>query len=447
MRWLLGKDLTILKRSPLLTGILVLYPVILALMIGFALSSPPGKPKVAIYSGIHAGQANMRLGGAKIDVGSYTHQLLASIQPLPVKSSAAAVAAVRSGHASAAIIVPANLIDQVHQLLSQGVGQPSVRIVLNSRNPLERDLVDSQIQTRIDQVESAVSHQLLKAALTDMNQVVNGGPISFAGASVNLMGLKQARAIVARAAARTHDPGLSRVVSFANLAIGGMSLANPVLGQLQTPLAVQRQELAGASTPTAAYAVAIAAVVSEMFVALLLAAALLAAERSENVFSRLVRGLVSRTEIVAEKTLLAAALSALVTFVLACVISVFVPALSWGRVELWLAAALCAGLAFGALGVVLGALAREVAAASLLAFGVALPMAFIALIPSSAVSGALAGVLDVISFVFPFRAALEAVSNAFSGTSPAIGLPLVHLLVLALIFGGLARLLLRRFAA
>ena len=44
MRWLLIKDLQILKRSPLLVALLVVYPIVIALMIGFALSSPPGKP-------------------------------------------------------------------------------------------------------------------------------------------------------------------------------------------------------------------------------------------------------------------------------------------------------------------------------------------------------------------------------------------------------------------
>jgi ABC-2 type transport system permease protein len=52
MRWLLVKDLQILRRSPLLVGLLVVYPIAIALMIGFALSSPPGKPKVAFYDGV-----------------------------------------------------------------------------------------------------------------------------------------------------------------------------------------------------------------------------------------------------------------------------------------------------------------------------------------------------------------------------------------------------------
>ena len=86
-------------------------------------------------------------------------------------------------------------------------------------------------------------------------------------------------------------------------------------------------------------------------------------------------------------------------------------------------------------------------AASLLAFLVSLPIAFVALVPANAVSGTLKTVLDVVAFVFPFKAALEAVTNAFTGASPGIGLPLVHLAILAVVFGALARLALRRFAA
>ena len=62
MRWLLIKDLQILRRSPLLVGLLIVYPVAIALMIGFALSSPPGKPKVALYDEVPPGQGTIRIG-------------------------------------------------------------------------------------------------------------------------------------------------------------------------------------------------------------------------------------------------------------------------------------------------------------------------------------------------------------------------------------------------
>jgi hypothetical protein len=82
-----------------------------------------------------------------------------------------------------------------------------------------------------------------------------------------------------------------------------------------------------------------------------------------------------------------------------------------------------------------------------MAFLVSLPIAFVALVPASAVSGALKTVLDVVAFLFPFKPALQAIANAFSGTAPGIGLPLLHLAVLAVIFGGLATVAMRRFAA
>ena len=63
--------------------------------------------------------------------------------------------------------------------------------------------------------------------------------------------------------------------------------------------------------------------------------------------------------------------------------------LGWDRAPAWLLALAVAALAFGALGVAIGALAREVRAASLLAFMLALPVAALALVPSGAVSGAL----------------------------------------------------------
>ena len=81
-----------------------------------------------------------------------------------------------------------------------------------------------------------------------------------------------------------------------------------------------------------------------------------------------------------------------------------------------------------------------------MAFLLSLPIAFVALVPANAVSGSLKTVLDAVSFVFPFKAALQAVNNAFSGTAPGIGGPLLHLAVLAVVFAALARLALRRFA-
>ena len=450
MRWLFIKDLQILRRSPLLVALLILYPVVLALMIGFALSSPPGKPKVAFYSGVAPGAGRINLGNQQINVSAYARQLFQSIQPIKVRSRDQAIAKVRDGEALAALIVPPDIVSQIQSLITTGVGSPTVELVLNSRDPLERQFVQQAITARLSQVEQAVSKQVLQVAVSDLQQVLDGGAITFAGQQVPLLGLRVSRSIVEGAIAALPRgsplrPALHNVVGFATLAIDGLGLASPVLGSIGTPVTLDQTQLAGRTTPTDAYAVAIAVVVSLMIVALLLAAGLLALERSENTYSRLVRGLVTPGRLLLEKIGLSALCAGLVAVLMAALVSLFVH-LDWARLELWVVALAFGGLAFGALGVAIGSLAREVSAASLMALLVSLPVAFVALVPADAVSSGVRTVLDVVAFVFPFKAALQAASNAFTGTAPGLLWPLVHLAVLAAVFAALARVAVRRFA-
>jgi ABC-2 family transporter protein len=451
VRWLLLKDLRILRRSPLLSGLLVVYPIAIALMIGFALSSPPGKPRVAFVDQIPPGHATVSLAGTqKVDVGQYTSKLLQSVTPLRYRTEGAAVKAVQDGKALAAVIIPRALPQQIQTLINQGVGRPTIRIYVNTSDPLDRQFVQQAISSRVSVVETEVSKRVLGVAVTDLQRVLGGGTIDIADQSVHLLGLRNSRTIIngSIASLPVGSPlraALGQVANFASVAIAGLGFAKPVLGSIGEPLTVDQRQLAGATTPTDAYAAAIAVIVSLMFVAMLLAAGMLALERTENTWPRLVRGLVSPGELLSEKVVLAGSCAAVVTLVMSACVSIFIH-LQWSRFGLWAAAIALGGAAFAALGVALGAIAREVSAASLMAFLVSLPIAFVALVPAAAVSGTLHTVLDVVAFCFPFKADLEAVSNAFSGSTPAIGLPLVHLAALAVVYGLLARLAVRRFA-
>ena len=450
MRWLLVKDLQILKRSPLLVALLVVYPVVIALMIGFALSSPPGKPKVALYDAVPTGRGQVSIGNQQINIAHYANQLFQSIAPIRVNSRAEAIAKVKDGQAQAALIVPADIVSQINNLITQGVGNPTVDLILNSKDPLERQAAQQAISARANQVEQAVSKQVLRVAISDLQRVLNGGTLQIAGQKVPLLGLKNAHAIVQGTIASLPAdsplrPALKQVVDFADLAVAGLGFATPVLGSIGSPLTIRQTQLTGKTTPTASYAAAIAVVVSLMFVGMLLAAAMLALERSEHAYSRLVRGLIKPEGLLSEKVVLAAGAAAAVTLLMSAFVSLFVH-LEWVRFPLWVAALVLGGLAFAALGVAIGGLARDVSVASLMAFVVSLPIAFVALVPGDAVSGTLKSILDAVAFVFPFKAALQAAVNAFGGSAPGIGWPLVHLAVLTLVFGALARLAMRRFA-
>ena len=89
-------------------------------------------------------------------------------------------------------------------------------------------------------------------------------------------------------------------------------------------------------------------------------------------------------------------------------------------------------------------MAREVQTASLLAFTLLLPVAFLALVPSGAVSPAVYDVTQAVSFCFPFDATVDAMRSALYGSGSLAG-PLLHLAGLALAFGLASRLAIRRF--
>ena len=85
-------------------------------------------------------------------------------------------------------------------------------------------------------------------------------------------------------------------------------------------------------------------------------------------------------------------------------------------------------------------------AASLLAFLLSLPLAFLALVPSGGVSPLLFDVIQVINAVFPFKPSLDAINAAVNGSTPGVPQSLAHLAVLIVVFGAAARFGLRRFA-
>ena len=445
MRWLLQKDLRILRRSPFLVALLIVYPALVALLIGLALSRGPQKPRVAFLNEVPAGQSTIQLGGKTVDPSRYSSQFFRAIEPLRVQTRQEAIAKVRSGDALAALIIPSDIVDK----LATGIEQARVEVIYNG-DALKQSFVQSTIDAKLAEANGALSDRLRGLALQDLKLLIDGGALNTPLGNFDLLGLSNAQrildAVVATLPARSAQrSALQRVAAFAKLAHDGLGFASGGLLTVSRPVAVQRTVIDGRRTPLDTFAVAVAVTVSLMFVCVLLAAGMLALEREEQAYGRLVRGLVSRSGLLGEKAGLGAACGAVVALLMLCGIGAFVR-LAWGRFPLWLAALAVAGVAFGALGVAIGAVAREVRAASLLAIMLTLPLAFLALVPSGAVAGGLYDVIRVVSALFPFKPALQALDAAVNDARPALPGPLLHLAALALGFGLLARVALRRFS-
>jgi ABC-2 type transport system permease protein len=413
--------------------------VLVALLLGFALSRGPDRPKVAFLNEVPPGESTFKVGGEKINASRYANELFKSVDPIRVSSRREAIEKVRSGDALAALIIPADVIRK----LSTGLESAQVEVVYNQEDPVKGQYVNQIITARLADANAALSDQFRSIAVQDIRLLLDGGDFDLLGRTLHILGLRRTEALLA-AALRTLPPRapqraqLQQVRTFASLAVANLDLAKSVLGT------VRRMALNGGHTPLSSFAAAIAATVSLMFVTVLLASGMLALEREENAFGRLVRGLVSRAGLLAEKVSLSAACAFVVAAAMTCGLGAFV-SLHWGRFPLWLLALALGALAFGALGVAIGALTREVRAASLLAFLLSLPVAFLALVPTGAVSSGLYDLIRVVSALFPFKATLQAMDSALNDTGQSLAGPLLHLVALTAGFGMLARVALRRF--
>jgi ABC-type multidrug transport system permease subunit len=449
MRWLLLKDLQILRRSPLQALLLVAYPVLIALLVGFAISREPGQPRVAFLNEVPPG-ARISVGGARLPAVQVDDRICGRLDCVHVASRAEAADLVRSGDVLAALVLPADLVDRLNSLSTLAPETPQVEVILNEEDPVKARFVDDRISSLLAQANLLVARRIAAEGRRYLNLVVNGGAFTAVGVQVQVLGLRTAASIL-RALRPTVPAGalrgsLDRVIRFATRARNNLDVANPLIDRLAQPIVVDKQVVSAPAPALEIFAIAVAATFTLTFVTVLLVAGSLALEREENAFPRLTRGLVSRSTLLGEKVSLGMAVGLAVTLLMLAGIQLFVP-LDWSRFGLWLVAILAGGAALAAVGAALGAAAREVRAVSLLAFMAALPIALLSLIPSGAVGPALYDAIKLVAALFPFKPALQAMTAALDSGGPGIGGPLLHLVGLTAAYGLIARFALRRFGS
>ena len=448
MRWLLLKDLQILRRSPLQAVLLIAYPVLIALLIGFAISREPGKPSVALLNEIPPG-ARIAAGNGKLPAVGVDDRICKQVECVDVSSRAQAEAKVRDGDVLAALILPADLIDRLNSLSTLSPETPEVDVIVNEENPLKARAVDDRIAALLAQANLFIARQIAKEGGRYLDLIVDGGNFDVLGQPVEILGLRAVASILQslRPAVPASQRGeLDRVIRFATLARDNLDVAAPLIDRLAQPIAVDKQTVSAPTPPLDIFAIAVAATLTLTFVTLLLVAGSLALEREENTFPRLTGGLVSRVALLTEKIGLGTVVGLAITLLMLSGVQLFVN-LDWSRFGLWFAAIFAGGAALGAAGAALGAAARDVRAVSLLAFMVSLPVALLSLVPSGAVGSTLYDGIRVVTALFPFKPALQAMSAALDPAGPGIGGPLVHLAILAVAYSALARLALRRLAS
>ena len=188
---------------------------------------------MAFYNEVPKGKGTISLGSQKLNVASYASDLLSSVQPIKVHSEAEAVAAVRDGAGAGRGGHPGRAAPARSRASSPRAS--ATRRSSSTSTARTRSSASSSIrrsQSRINQVEQDVSKQVLQVAITDLQQVLNGGSVQILGQNVRLLGLRNARTIVQGTLASLPSssplrPALGQVISFADLAIEGLASPSP----------------------------------------------------------------------------------------------------------------------------------------------------------------------------------------------------------------------------
>lgn len=452
IRTLLGKDLRVLRRSPALLALIVLYPVLIAVGLGLALTRDPQPPKVAVVNLLpDGGQGEVKISGQTISVKDLEQSISGGdVQSISLPSREAAMRAIEAGTVDGALIIPRNAANDLRAALESGgvTGGPRLEVLYRSSGPLDGTLVRAVIATRLRTAERAVASEIVRVASGFLGILRDGGSLEIGGTKVTILGLKAAEILVsagADASPAGQRAGLEQAERFARLARENLGVSDSILRSIAKPLNVTETAVGDDGKSTlSGFAVGAAAALSLMLVALTLGAGLLASEREEGTLRRLLRGGHGAWKVASAKTFAAGLVAAGSGLLLLVGVALF-GATPWDGAAWWIPAVLLGGVAFAGLGVLLGAALRDARAATLAAILLAVPVAVIALIPDQAVGGSASALLDAISAVLPFapaRALLDAALTADPDWTAAL-----QLLAQAAVYVGAAGLVVRRSRA
>ncbi len=441
---LLGKDLRVLRRSPGLLAVLAAYPLLLAGLVAVVTHEAGARPRVAFVDEAPLPHS-IRVGRTIVDVRALLSDVGERVD-LERMTASEAAAALGRGDVVASITVPAGFVTDIRSTVR------SAAVTLATRDSTVGQRAAREAQAFVAALNGAVQRELLRQNVSYLELLVTGGRTSVLGREVEIVGLDRTAAIVreqqARATSEDERRRLGEVVEFAREARLALGLADASLAATARPVTLRERRVGGRAALLENRAVAIVLAVGLVLAGTLVGAGAVASEREENAIGRLVRGPVRLSTLVAGKVLLVAVVSIVLGLLVVAAFAAAAAPLGLDAPAplrvLPLAVVLAlAGAAIGAVGVLIGVVVGDFAAGVLVALLVTLPFVLAGLVPQG-----VAPALDVVSALFPFRPAVDALAAVLYDADP-LGDVLrggLHLAALAAVFAAGARLLAHRLA-
>jgi ABC-2 type transport system permease protein len=433
---LLRKDLTVLRRSPLLLGALLAYPIVIALLVGLVAGYASSKPRVAWVDEDHVPPV-VAVAGHRFHVQTILDQVSQNVTLVRMDADEAA-RELSSGKVVATITVPEGFVGA----LETTAESPS--LVLRTGTGAVTPRVTQQVQALVYRLNRQLQDAFVHANLRFVTLLLKGGHGSFLGQSFTVLGLERTQRLLA---AMPQTERVRAITNFVHDAEAGLARTGIALQATAHPIELEQPKAQGRSWLLSSQVQAYGIALTVTFLALLLAAGAAAAEHDEGTIGRLRRGLVSLGQLVWSKVALAAVVGVALGALIALVFGIVVEAGGvsggepWARIPLLLVGVALAAAVVGAAGTLLGALAREARTASLLAVLVVLPVVFLGLVPRDALSLAW-----WVSEFLPFAHAVRWFAAALYDTSPwrTLAIETAWLLGIGAVLWSLARLSLRR---
>ena len=436
---MLRKDGLILRRSPFLLVALVAYPLVIALLVGLVAGYANSKPRVAFVDedGL---PHTFTLAGHTYHVDRTIDRVSKDVKLVRLSSDEAS-RQLANGKVVAAITVPPGFLATLRGM----VRSPELDVQV-SRSPVE-SRVREQVQALVYSLNLLLQKAYIATNLGYVQLILRGGSGQFQGSGISVLGLERAQRMLE---AMPPTPRVLALRDFVHDARLALAQTGNALRATASPIVLREVGGRGRTWALSAEVQAYALALTISFLALMLAAGSIAAERDENVIWRLSRGLVTRGQLVGAKIALAAGVALCVGAAIAVAFGAIIDVGNveggepWARLPLLALGLLLAGAALGAVGALLGALAREARAASLVALLVVLPIVFLGVVPREVVPTA-----GWISDFLPFAHAVRFFSAALYDLRPwdTVLREAVWLIGLAVVFGAFARIGTRRLSA
>ncbi|MDX6538821.1 MAG: hypothetical protein QOI71_431 [Gaiellales bacterium] len=423
---------------------LVVYPLVLSLLVGGVLGGQGTRPRVAFVNEDSIPDV-VHIGDRSFDFGRIVRAAGTRVELVAMSRSRARTALV-NGDVVAAIVVPRGFVSELSSLIAS----PSV-LLLTNRNAYQ-DRIERETQSFVYTLNSQIQTEYIRSNSHFLDILVRGGKATALGRTYNVLGLRETSARIKRVEAPlpADSPAraqLDSITNFAGQASAALGLAHQALAATAHPVRLVQRSASGRSYLLGSQVQSYGLGISLAFVTLLLGAAVLTLERDENVLARLLRGGARPGVLIGEKVALCAiagcALGILLALGFGVAAEISSSGAAWSRIPLLLVPLAAAGAAFGALGCVVGAAARDLRAASLVGVALVTPIVLVGLVPRE-VSPLAAGVSELL----PFTPAARAFGATLFASAPVTDVLAAsgHLLLLTAVLSTATRALFSRLS-